>query len=153
LPELSLAGTHKHTGRSDLVPVTGTYECKLENQCELTLSANARTELDRPRVIFVALAPDKKCLWVYTTGGVEKLAEQLDHNVASDEMARCTRRKYFSRLQRVHATTDGLFSLPTELIETVGFKDSVLLIGVRDHFELWDAHQWQQYIGQEEPKE
>jgi MraZ protein len=153
LPPLVMSAGRKHASHGDQVPATGTYECSLEKQSELKLSAAARTELDRPRVLFVALAPDKKCLWVYTPVGVEHLAEQLEHSSGSDEVARCTRRKCFSRLQCVHATADGTFPLPAELVEVACLKGNVLMIGVRDHFELWDAHQWQQYIGQEEPAE
>jgi MraZ protein len=154
LPALVMTAGRKHASRADQVPATGTYECSLEKQTELNLSPGARTELDRPRLLFVALAPDKKCLWVFTAVGVEHLADQLEHSSSgSDEMARCTRRKCFSRLQCVHATADGTFALPVELVEVACLKGNLLLIGVRDHFELWDAHQWQQYIGQEEPAE
>jgi division/cell wall cluster transcriptional repressor MraZ len=153
LPALVMAAARKHASHADQVPATGTYECNLEKQAELKLSPGARAELDRPRVLFVALAPDKKCLWVYTTTGIEHLADQLDHNSGGTAVAHCTRRKCFSRLQPVHATTDGTFVLPVELVDVACLKGNVLLIGVRDHFELWDAHQWQQYIGQEEPAE
>jgi MraZ protein len=153
LPALVMAAAHKHASHVEPLPFTGTYDCTLENQGELNLSASARTELDRPRVLFVALAPDKKCLWVYTAAGIDRLSEQLDKASGNDEMARCTRRKCFSRIHRVHATTDGNFLIPVDLVEIACLTGNVLLIGVRDHFELWDAHQWQQYIGQEEPAE
>jgi len=153
LPALVMAAARKRTSHADQVPATGTYECNLEKQAELKLSPSARAELDRPRVLFVALAPDKKCLWVYTMPGIEHLAEQLDHTSGCTEVTHCTRRKCFSRLQPVHATADGTFLLPVELVDMACLKGNVLLIGVRDHFELWDAHQWQQYIGQEEPAE
>jgi MraZ protein len=153
LPALVMAAARKHASHVEPLPFTGTYDCTLENQGELNLSASARTELERPRVLFVALAPDKKCLWVYTAAGIDRLSEQLDKASGNDEMARCTRRKCFSRIHRVHATTDGNFLIPVDLVEIACLKGNVLLIGVRDHFELWDAHQWQQYIGQEEPAE
>jgi hypothetical protein len=91
-------------------------------------------------------------LWVYTAAGVDRLAEQLERSASSDELTRCNRRKCFSRLQCVHET-NGSFTLPADLVEAAALKTDLLLIGVRDHFELWDAHQWQQYIGQEEPAE
>lgn len=152
LPRLVMAVAHKRGARGDQLPVSGTFQCTLD-ETELNLTGAARDQLDKPRVLFVALAPDKRCLWLYTSAGVERLADQLDRISGGDELARCTRRMCFSRLQRIQVSSDGTYPLPVDLIEVACLKGNVLLIGVRDHYELWDERQWQQYIGQEEPAE
>ena len=50
-----------------------------------------------------------------------------------------------SRLQWVSANSDGVVTLPRELIEAAKLEKDVILIGVRDHLELWDAKSWQEY--------
>lgn len=152
LPQLVMAVAHKRGARGDQLPVSGTFTCTLD-ETELNLTGAARDQLDKPRVLFVALAPDKRCLWLYTSAGVERLADQLDRVSGGDELARCTRRMCFSRLQRIQVSSDGTYPLPVDLIDVACLKGNVLLIGVRDHYELWDERQWQQYIGQEEPAE
>jgi MraZ protein len=147
LPETVLSAPKKTESAAELLPATGTFTCTLNQQVELTLPTAAHEQLDKPRVLFVALAPDKKCLWLYTKSGVEALADRLDHLGADDEAARCTQRMCYSRLHRVQPNAAGAFLLPVELVEIACLKNNVILIGVRDHFELWDAEAWEQYIG------
>ena len=47
----------------------------------------------------------------------------------------------------------GALIIPERMAEFVGLQQEAILIGVRDHFELWDAHRWQQYLEQHVPNE
>ncbi|MBY0523020.1 MAG: hypothetical protein K2R98_06460 [Gemmataceae bacterium] len=149
LPELEALAPKRRAAKVEIVPVSGSYPCTLEKGA-LMIPRAAGEQMDKapPRVLFVALAPDQKCLWIYSSTGIDRLAEQLDRTANSEDKARCNRRMCFSRLQRVAANADGSFPLPVDLMEVGCMKDNVILIGVRDHFELWDAEQWQKYTGQ-----
>ena len=38
--------------------------------------------------------------------------------------------------------------VPERLAQFAGLNHEVVLLGVRDHLELWDAQRWQQYLAQ-----
>lgn len=126
------------------LPLTGSYACALEKQ-EVTLPATIRKLMDRPPVLYVGLGPDQQCLWVYTPADLDRLNEQLERLPGGDERVHRCRRLCFSRIEKVLIDGDGRVELPAELIEAAGLKKKLVLIGARDHFELWDAERWQQY--------
>ncbi len=42
----------------------------------------------------------------------------------------------------------GRILIPDRLLVFAGLKQEVVMIGVRDHLELWDAERWQNYLAQ-----
>ena len=42
--------------------------------------------------------------------------------------------------------------IPDRLLQFAGLKYEVVMIGVRDHLELWDAERWQNYLAQNAPR-
>src|SRR5262249_51175852 len=87
-------------------------------------------------------------IWIYTPAALERLNEQLQHLPGGDEQVRRCRRLCFSRLQQVHMSelkSGAQVAVPAELTEAVGLHDKAVLIGARDHYELWDAQRWQRY--------
>jgi MraZ protein len=38
--------------------------------------------------------------------------------------------------------------IPDRLVQLAGLKHEVILLGVRDHLELWDAGRWEDYLAQ-----
>ena len=83
---------------------------------------------------------------------LERLAEKLDQSPATDAEARVFRRLYFAQTETVDLDGNGRILIPERLLEFAGLKHEVVLIGVRDHLELWDAERWQQYMAQNAPR-
>ena len=42
--------------------------------------------------------------------------------------------------------------IPDRLIQFAVLQHEVILIGVRDHLELWDAQRWQRYLNDHSPR-
>jgi division/cell wall cluster transcriptional repressor MraZ len=128
------------------LPITGTFTCEVTNQTAVKLPARLQQQIDKTAVLYVALGPDQQSIWVYTPAALERLSEQLERLPGGDEKVRRCRRLCFSRMETVeinHAL--GCMVLPTELAQAAGMHDKAVLIGARDHYELWDAQRWQQY--------
>ncbi len=127
------------------LPLTGCHSCTLDRQSEVTLPAVVRKRLEGSHILYVALAPDQQCLWVYTTADLERLNEKLEQLPGGEERVRRCRRLCFSRMQQVSVEDDGHMVLPGELVQAAGLNHKLVLIGARDHFELWDAERWDRY--------
>jgi MraZ protein len=125
--------------------LTGTHPRTLDDKKRLALPKRLREQLGDPPTLFVTPGPDQ-CLWVYTQDGLERLAEKLDRSPAADAEARVFRRLYFAQTEAVDVDRNGRVLIPERLVQFAGLQHEVVLIGVRDHLELWDAQRWQQYL-------
>ena len=55
------------------------------------------------------------------------------------------RRSIFSSLVYLEIDEQGRFVVPKNLLEYGQFKETVIIIGVGDHFEVWDVQKWKEY--------
>ena len=67
------------------------------------------------------------------------MADRLDESPATDKEVRLFRQLFFSQTEEVEVDGQGRNLLPDRLIELGGLKHEVILLGVRDRMELWDA--------------
>jgi len=131
--------------------LTGTHPRTLDDKKRLVLPKRVREQLGNPETLYITPGPDQ-CLWLFTQNGLEQLAEKLDHAPAADAEARIFRRLYFAQTEAVDVDGSGRILLPERLVQFAGLLHEVILIGVRDHLELWDGPRWQQYLGQHAPR-
>jgi MraZ protein len=131
--------------------LTGTHPRTLDDKKRLALPRRVREQLGEPPTLFVTPGPDQ-CLWLYTQDGLERLAEKLDRSPAADAEVRVFRRLYFAQTEAVDVDGNGRILIPDRLVQFAGLQHDVILIGVRDHLELWDAQRWQQYLASNAPR-
>src|SRR5262249_20926153 len=93
-----------------------------------------------------------QCLWLFTQTELEQLAAKLDQAPAADAEARVFRRLYFAQTEGVEIDRAGRILIPERLLQFAGIAHEAVLIGVRDHLELWDAQRWQQYLAENAPR-
>lgn len=131
--------------------LTGTYPRTLDDKKRLGLPRRVREQLGEPVTLFVTPGPDQ-CLWLYSQAGLEQLAAKLDQAPATDAEARVFRRLYFAQTEAVDIDRSGRILIPERLVQFAALQHEVVLIGVRDHLELWDAQKWQQYLTLNAPR-
>ena len=125
--------------------LTGTHPRTLDDKKRLALPRRLREQMGEPATLFITPGPDQS-LWVYTQDSLERLAEKLDLAPATDAEARVFRRLYFAQTEAVDVDRSGRILVPERLVQFAALQHEVVLIGVRDHLELWDAQRWQQYL-------
>ena len=131
--------------------LTGTYPRTLDDKNRLALPKRVRELLSEPVLLYVTPGPDQS-LWLYTEAGLERLAEKLDQTPATDTEARTFRRLYFAQTEAVDVDRSSRILVPDRLVQFAGLKHDLVLIGVRDHLELWDAVKWQEYLSANSPR-
>jgi MraZ protein len=131
--------------------LTGTYPRTLDDKKRVTLPKRVREELGEPERLYVTPGPDQ-CLWLYTQASLEALAEKLDQSPATDAESRVFRRLYFAQAEAADLDRAGRILISDRLIQFASLEREVVLIGVRDHLELWEARRWQQYLSQNAPR-
>jgi len=131
--------------------LTGTHTRTLDEKKRLVLPKRVREQLGEPETLYVSPGPDQ-CLWLYTQTGLEEFAGKLDAVPAADAEARVFRRLYFGRTEAVDVDRSGRVLIPDRLVQFALLQHEVVLIGVRDHLELWDAGRWNGYLNDHSPR-
>src|SRR3954454_13113767 len=132
--------------------LTGTHPRTLDDKKRLTLPKRIRDQLGADvEQLYLAQGLDQ-CLWLDDQRSLERLAGKIDQEPGADAEARVFRRLFFAQMEAVDVDKAGRVLVPDRLIDFAGLKHEVVLIGVRDHLELWDAERWRQSLGQNSPR-
>lgn len=144
------------TTRATMLLLTGTYRRTLDSKNRLVFPAQIRKQLFpgqeqlTAQRLFVTPGQDC-CLWIYTPAALERLAEKLDQAPTTDAEVRMFRRLFLAETELVELDSAGRILLPARLTQFAGLRqgaDRVVMIGVGDRLEVWDAQRWQEYQNQ-----
>ncbi|MEZ6141395.1 MAG: division/cell wall cluster transcriptional repressor MraZ [Zavarzinella sp.] len=124
--------------------LTGTHPRTLDDKNRLTLPKRVREVMGEPTILYVTPGPDKS-LWIFTEAELEKLSQKLDELPATNAEAKLFRRLYFAQTETVDVDKTGRILVPERLNKFADLGKEVVLIGVRDHLELWHAGRWQAF--------
>lgn len=125
--------------------LTGTHPRTLDDKKRLALPKRVREVLGETAKLFITPGPDQS-LWFFSQDELERLSVKLDQAPATDAEVRVFRRLFFAQMDAVEIDRSGRILIPERLVQFAGLKHEVVLIGVRDHLELWDQERWQQYL-------
>lgn len=131
--------------------LTGTHPRTLDAKSRLILPKRVREQMGSVDLLFVTPGPDG-CLWVFDQPNLEKLAAKLDAAPAADSEARIFRRLFFAQMESVDLDNAGRVLIPERLVQFAALEKDVVLIGVRDHLELWDGGKWAAYMAEHGPR-
>jgi len=127
--------------------LTGTHDRTLDDKKRLALPKRVREQLGDIKRLFVSQGLDQ-CLWLFGPSDLDRLAEKIDQSPAAHGKVRVFSRLFFSSMEAVEGDRNGRILLPDRLVAFAGLQHDVVLIGVRDHLELWDAARWNSYRDQ-----
>ena len=127
--------------------LTGMHPRTLDAKKRLALPKRVREQLGEVSQLFLTPGTEP-CLWIWTRGELERLSERLDQTPATDAEGRTFRRLFYAQMEGVDLDRSGRILIPDRLLQFAGIQNEVVLLGVRDHLELWDANRWQEFLSQ-----
>jgi MraZ protein len=131
-----------------MLKLTGEYQHVVDGKSRVLISNKLRSQIDvdehGSNFYLVLGANGILCLYP------EKCFEQIVHarapgTTAPDE-AVAFERMSFAMASKVELDGQGRLLLNEKLRTRAGLKDQITLVGVRDHIELWNSEQWEQYL-------
>lgn len=132
---------------------TGTYPRSLDEKQRLALPKRLRDTLGQSPEIPLYLAPGTDgSLALYTEEAFSRLGEQLAQGSPAGQETRTFSRLFYSQALPVEVDTQGRIRIPQELATFAGLSREVMLLGVRDHLEIWDKGRWEQYLNHQQPR-
>lgn len=146
--------------------LTGTFKRAIDNKLRIAIPKRFRDSLltqrqkpsDAPNEsggktkieeesleLYVAPGTDGS-LAIYTEESFSQLAAQLAEASPNGKDVRAFSRLFYSRAESAEVDRQGRIRIPAELAKLAALKEEAVLIGVRDHLEIWDSQRWQEYI-------
>ncbi len=122
----------------------GEYELSFSAPGRVVLPKKIRNLL-RGNVFVIAKGFDA-CLAGYNKEDWELRAQQL-LGVSLLEKDQLEKRRFvFSSAEYIEIDDQGRFVIPRSLLSYAGLAEKVFIIGVGDHFEIWNSKKWLAYI-------
>jgi MraZ protein len=123
----------------DEVFLSGTFEHTLDPKGRVTLPARYRDHFQRGAVL-VRLPKDEPCICVYHPATWEKFDTKYIEplNVFENQADAWRTRAIYMNQDKVEPDGQGRVLLSARQIKEVGLSGKVIIIGARDHLEIWD---------------
>lgn len=133
--------------------LTGSYRRTLDDKFRLAIPKQLRDAAGFADTTVLYLAPGTDgSLAIYTQEVIEALGSRLaDTSPAAQDM-RSFSRLFYAQAQPAEIDKQGRLRVPPELAKWSGIQSEVVLLGVRDHMELWDAAAWDRYLTDNQPR-
>ena len=114
----------------------GTYEHSLDSKNRLTLPAAIRKQLGTQVMITIGV---DKCMELRTPEEFNEYANTLKNIGSTKSKYRMLQRAILGNTFEVQIDSANRVLLPSTLIKATNVKKNVVLIGVGDKVEIWDA--------------
>jgi MraZ protein len=114
----------------------------VDDKGRLAVPSRFRAQLEAGLVISRWL---DACLAIHTRTGWDALAEKVATLPVTDEKARRFERFIFAGAIETGLDSQGRILLPSYLREMAGLGAEAVVVGTRDHAEIWAPSRWDTY--------
>jgi MraZ protein len=125
------------------LPLTGTFPVTLDDKHGLTLPKSILAQLGNCDTVLLSPGSDK-CLWLTNQAHLDRMAAKLDKSPARESDVQGFKRLYYAQTVKV-SVKDGHLAISDKLAQFAGLHQELVLVGIDDHFEVWDAARWRHY--------
>ena len=120
----------------------GEYSHSVDDKSRLAIPVKFRGALASGAVVTKGL---EGCLFLYTNDEWKKLTDKINAMPISQANARAFSRLMLAGAMDVQPDKQGRVVLPKYLLTYAGIKSSVVVAGLLNRLEIWDAKAWQEY--------
>lgn len=129
---------------------TGAYRRALDDKLRLPIPKPLRDQLSPDARLYLTPGLDG-CLALYTEAAFTTLAERLAASSPAAREVRDYSRMFYSQAACVAPDAQWRLRIPPELQQWATLEGEVVIVGVRDHMELWATAKWELYVARCDP--
>src|SRR5438067_11301105 len=119
----------------------GEYEHTIDAKGRMAVPAKYRQQIKEGAVVSKGMGI---CLSVHPMKRWEEKSAELASNKNNEELRDIERRLY-ATASEIELDAQGRMIIPARLRVYAQLGNEVSVVGVRDHFEIWDRAAWQEY--------
>ena len=121
---------------------TGEYRHTVDDKGRMAVPVKFRSRLDPGSMVSAWL---DKCLAIHTKTSWEELSAKVAALPITNPTAREFQRLIFSRATEAEMDRQGRILLPAYLRESIDLRGDAVIVGSRDHAEIWAPDNWDKY--------
>jgi MraZ protein len=121
---------------------TGEYRHTVDDKGRMAVPAKFRAQLAGGG--FISRWIDG-CLAVHTRDGWDQLQDRVSGLAITDSAARLFQRQIFAGALEAELDRQGRVLLPAYLRDEIGIDGDAVVVGIRDHAEIWAPDRWATY--------
>lgn len=121
---------------------TGEYRHAVDAKGRIAVPARFRAQLDGGAVVARWL---DTCLAIFPLAAWEELATKVGSLPMTDPNARLLQRQLFAGAFETELDRQGRVLVPQGLRAFAGLEDEAMVLGSRDHAEIWAPARWDTY--------
>ncbi len=126
---------------------TGTFDRTIDDKHRIAIPKAMRDEFINGDSKKVYAAPgNDKCIAIYSEKSFEEYAEKLKQLSSARSEVRNFLRIFYSQAEGVEPDKQGRIRLPGRLVSFAKLESQVVLVGVRDHAEIWEKSRWEELL-------
>jgi len=128
--------------------LSGRYFHAIDAKSRLTIPARLRDAIN-PREEgygFVATSKFDNVLYLYTPRAYEDVAPEFDASSQTDPDVRNYQRLTYGLSEDLEMDRMGRVLIPEHLATECGLEKEVVVVGVKDHIEVWPRDRWEAFI-------
>jgi len=128
--------------------LTGEYQHVLDGKGRVLVSNKLRSQIDVDEhgSNFYLVLGANGVLCLYPERYFEELVLSMPPGSTAPDEAVAFERISFALASKVELDGQGRLLLNDRLRKRAGLKDEITLVGIRDHIELWNSDDWEQYL-------
>ena len=128
--------------------LTGEYEHVIDVKGRVLVSNKLRNQIDADEhgSNFYLVFGANGILCLYPEKYFEQIALAVAPRTTAPDEAVAFERISFALASKIELDGQGRLLLNERQRKRAGLKDKITLVGVRDHIELWNSKNWEQYL-------
>lgn len=129
--------------------LTGSYARSLDDKHRVAIPKPLREAFGQGsgNALYVAPGTDSS-LALYGEEAFAVLAARLAEGSPTDAEVRDYMRLFYAQAARIEPDRQARVRIPLELVKLARLEKDVVLLGIQDHLELWDAGRWETYLNE-----
>lgn len=131
-----------------MLMLTGEYEHTLDEKNRLFISNRLRSQIDAKEYgndFYLAMGANG-ILCLYPERCFQQIALAGAPGTAAPDETVAFERMTFALASRVELDRQGRLLLSDRIKKRANLKDNLTLVGIRDHIEIWNSEDWEQYL-------
>jgi len=128
--------------------LTGEYQHVVDGKSRVLISNKLRNQIDAEEhgSNFYLVLGANGILCLYPEKYYEQIVLAVAPNATAPDEAVAFERISFALTSKVELDNQGRLLLNERLRKRAGLKNNITLIGVRDHIEIWNNDNWEEYL-------
>jgi MraZ protein len=128
--------------------LTGEYQHVIDAKNRVLISNKLRNQIDSEEHggNFYLVLGANGILCLYPEKYFEQIVIAVAPGTTAPDEAIAFERISFALASKVELDNQGRLLLNERLRTRAGLKDNITMVGVRDHIELWNSENWEQYL-------